>query len=215
VTGQKRHGQKRRAQRVAGALDALVELAPPLLTDAFGADCCIAATKVAVEVLGYFGIQARPLVTAPTAMNPAAARWLVTRRGEPCEVEEWWEQHGCFMGGLVRTPGPDRFLGHLVAIVERTQLLDLSLGQMTYPERNLRLPPAAAVPLFAGQAADQPLAAFHDAEGTVLYYAHTNTDWEDSPDWADTGGSAVLRGPVVLCLIRAIEQRSSERSRNV
>ncbi len=137
------------------------------------AQCCIAATKVGVQVLREWGIEARPLlvgVTArcpSTAFSPAYEVIIDHRSSKKC-------------GG----PG---LSGHLVIagrVGAKEFLLDLSAYQMDRPERGLHVPRGIYV---AVDKLSLPLAVdTGDSQSVVTYERHRSpkhSRWRDTPDW--------------------------------
>src|SRR5690349_6891587 len=94
-------------------------------------DCCIAATRALIEVLGHFHIDARPLTVTAMVYNPAAVRWIESAGRLPasrqdvqdCSAAGCWA-HGLGFGG---DPRPGTWPGHLVALLPDQALIDLTL----------------------------------------------------------------------------------------
>lgn len=165
-------------------LDRLCEIAPPVMDEFYSDRRCIAATKTAVEVLGYFGISARPVKTMTIAGNQAWEKWLAADKPEPTPDEVW--AVGTDLAG-------GDYPGHLVAIVDlhgvkNGALLDLSVGQFSRPERGLLLPRAVWFPLDAeSYDKDRAVIGYADdqtgAESYLVYRFLPERDWTRAKDW--------------------------------
>jgi hypothetical protein len=110
----------------------------------FRPDCCIGATRIAVDLLGsHLHMRIRPLVTQAEILNPA----LVARDRLPEDRQEYaaWQAefgaHWISLGARDAPPRPGGWPGHLVAVLADRCLVDLSLPQANRPKHGIRLPP--------------------------------------------------------------------------
>lgn len=151
---------------------------------------CIASTKVTLEVLRELGVLARPMICSVQAFNKPMADRL--DRGEVPTADDawtWWEEDGSWSVGvqIQDPPQPGALGAHLVAIVQRSLLVDASLDQMDRPQRGIRLGPSVfGMPdeqyrhfMDGGQV------AVTDNEGTVIVYVASPMDrrFQESKDW--------------------------------
>lgn len=114
-------------------MEGLVKVARPLLLQYYPEDSCVLSTRVAIEVLKRHGISARPLPVRVKAFNALANSLLLAER---------WEEMKTNSDAWSRAIGYDnreigKFNGHLVAYVEEQYLVDLSISQISRPEKNL------------------------------------------------------------------------------
>ena len=115
-------------------------------------DCCIAATRIALDVLGHFEIPAMQLTTRVMICNGVYADWIMTHDKLPQGEEERNEAFanggwGVGLGFPNPTVKPSKgkgFGGHLIAYLEEGYIVDLSLPQGTRPRHNIRLKPLVA-----------------------------------------------------------------------
>jgi hypothetical protein len=134
----------------------LVEYGPRVIRDnAKPGPRCVLATRVGLDVLARFGLDAAPLPLQVDVCNVAFAQWEID--GAPGGEPEFLAR-GCwlvsnnpapFAGRLVSEAARDldereRWPGHLVVLV-RGQLLDLDLQQTARPRHHILPPDALAV----------------------------------------------------------------------
>jgi hypothetical protein len=163
------------------AADKLVKLAPPLLAQHFRPDCCIAATRVAMEVLLRLGF---PTKAQPTEFA-VYTRNLWQRRHQfdgNFRDDEWSVAVGRDLPDIKFHSNPNGYNGHLVCIAGHPgmeHLVDLTVGQASRPARGLTLPPAWHWP-FEGW----PL---HRGNERIiaLYKPKVNPAFVRAPDWTD------------------------------
>jgi hypothetical protein len=117
----------------------------PAMVAALGTDSCIACTRIAVDTLREFGVRAQPLAVEVTVHNAAAAAHI--ERGEPEGTFDDREARSFGLGFAPHDLGDDIYNGHVVCIVERRVMLDLTLPQASHPEHGVQLPPATFEPL--------------------------------------------------------------------
>jgi hypothetical protein len=124
----------------------ILEVAIPIICESFPhfpAKSCIPSTRIIIEVLRHFRISARPLPVRVTAFNPVAQRFI--RDGRVVDLESVSRRHrGAYVIGIGSPnfkPAAGDWPGHLVVYVEDRYLLDLSIGQLSRPERHLWVSP--------------------------------------------------------------------------
>jgi hypothetical protein len=149
-------------------------------------DSCIAATRIAVDVLAHYGIAARPQGTRVTAITHK----LLDRQAS-----------GNFDGKLrageyiikIGNPESDRavfYQGHVIALTSK-HLIDMSLDQASRPHKGLCL--TNAVLPWDGKF---PVTVWHDdlVFGYVLF---DDESFYQSPDWYDTERHADLVADII------------------
>jgi hypothetical protein len=160
---------------------ALLARARPIILEDWRADSCIASTAICIDVLDYFGLDARPL----------ACRTVVWNR----QLES-----GCWSVGIGH--GDKRqggWPGHLVALAAGDLLLDLSLDQASRPQHNIEL---GALGVYLPE---DYLAEGYECEafGCHLYYEFLPADqsFRNANDWKATS----RRRETVGTIIRAVK----------
>lgn len=130
-------------------VDGLLAYARPEILRYFAADSCIASTRIALDVLGYFGIHAKAVPVSVTVFNEDA-RAIYERDGieevaRAVHAARHQDTGGPWTLGIgVDLPGKPPGPGHVVAVLPRQRLLlDLSLDQANRPKKNLLLGPLA------------------------------------------------------------------------
>lgn len=174
---------------------------------------CVAATRVGLDVLGYFGIAARPTAVAYMAFSPESAAWHDAHPDAPPEqvAPVGWSVGTYGAGQLRGEQGGREWDGHLVVVAPSLdRLLDLSIDQANRPHRGLHLPTPLVLPHPAGwwDADPQRPAVFQQTgpDGTpgprVIYRAMTGPgarnyrdgrDWRGTPQRRAAAGDAIRR----------------------
>jgi hypothetical protein len=160
---------------------ALGYVQPPIQAE-FGANACIVATRVALEVLRHYRVRVQPLAVHVEVWNPAAVEAIdrgedPAELGPPCRVMQL---------GFTDQPQPDDTVDmHVVVAVEDRLLLDLTLDQCSAPEHGIELPPGifhGLPPKFVrGGRVD-----FRVKGCQVVYEAHPDEKgYLIAPDWTD------------------------------
>lgn len=181
---------------VAGYLRAL------MVATGIRRDSCILGTRLAREVLAYFGLPATAVPVRFAVFNPAAWALLEANDGalpDPLPDGAW--SVGVAASGV---HGPGRWDGHLVLRVDVAEplLLDVTIDQASRPERGIVLDEPVVAPWPDRLAADGGPFVFVDgADNRLAYEVIEDTLWRRSPDW--TRGGADLRRLTGLA-IRAV-----------
>jgi hypothetical protein len=116
-------------------------VAAEVLPRHFEKRCCLNGTRVALEVLKHFGVEATPLATKAAAFNQLMFERIVADGSEglssPPEVVDQWVAEGAWSVG-VGHPGAegDGWNGHLVALAAGL-IVDSSSGQFARPEKQI------------------------------------------------------------------------------
>jgi hypothetical protein len=155
-----------------------------ILSQSFTPDCCIAATKIGLEVLKRWGIHGEPVVVDAAAMNGDMATAL-------SEGRELTEDSPARVVQIDSSKEDEegKFAGHLV-IVARAEgarfVLDLSAVQLHRPEKNIIVPSAVLSPIAEGDPWSASVALAH---GGVLLYESVerrpsrDRSWRTATDW--------------------------------
>jgi hypothetical protein len=183
-------------------IDRLLEFAPPVISaTATVSNRCIYATALGIDTLARFDVPAAPCPVHVQAWNPAAWRLTCQENFERFD----WQQAQAFTisttGGDLLTDIPGRvYFGHLVAVVAGRYLLDLDLGAMARPHRQLILPPSGAFVWPPGKT----LMRYETHGGGRLEYQirDDSDEWKQSPDWWNRRRLA----PIVDRLAKAIRK---------
>lgn len=165
-------------------LKAMCQVAWPIIRLHYNANCCIAASRIGLDVLKSFGIAARPQVVSALAGSPAFHAW---------DKAEAPPANAFFVTiSISRSePGSRAFGGHLVLygkVRGEYFLLDLSAPQLHRPQKNILVP--EPVLLFSSEPIDKRHCVSVISEsGTVLYYEPEEPldDWQGTPDWTMQG----------------------------
>jgi len=108
---------------------------------------CIAAGRVAFDVLREFRVKVRPFSVKMHVYNPVMTERILA--GQRCDTEEQyreWEAAGCVQANVgFGEPQPGCWAGHLVVIVEGQLMFDLTLTQATRPHWGIQMEPLAAL----------------------------------------------------------------------
>lgn len=181
-------------ERAVYILATLLHVARREILQDFRPDSCIASTRVACDVLAYFGIEARPLVVRAAYYNRQAAEHAarIGRLPEsPEETVAWSEEDGSWGIGIgyggEAEQDPEKWAGHLVAIAGDRLLIDLSLDQADRPQHDIKFVPLS----FRLSAEEQTMFLQPEGHivrfyrGGILFYTAFPADrsFEDSPNW--------------------------------
>lgn len=193
---------------------------PAQLRRYFQPACCVAATRIVIDVLGYFGIPANPLPVRARVLNSAYIALMARAGGrgpkDNAEAERWKEQGAWEVaigyGYDERTPAADRakrWDGHLVVHVPHIgRVIDANIRQAERPQRGIFLPD------FIVERVDRKFVRGREPLSVVLQnplvgvryeVAAKNTGYLDSPDWNRTGVGLVV-GSRVIGMVEQMEE---------
>jgi hypothetical protein len=177
-------------------------------------DCCIGATKIAVDVCRYFGIEAMGLAVRAQIYNSEFIKLLDERGSQPQSMEEAkeWKRKGahcCSIGDQDIEPlAEGMWPGHLVMIASSkhgTHLVDLTIDQANRPKKNIEVSSAHfLVP--AEFALKQSCFMVGNEKGCVLTYDSYpgNRTFMQAPYWNKKRKD--LRDPIIADMIRLINR---------
>ena len=175
-------------------LQALVDCAPPLWREHFRPDCCIAATRIGIEALRYFGIAAVPQPCQVRALNNQMAAHIERDEIDDVRTCEYWTPiDGSWGVGIgyhdpARDPAPERpgWNGHLVLCCNRLEapvLVDLSIAQAARPQHAMLFEPFIGTLPPGWPTAPADHVVFRFDEGVLSYVATADRGYESAPDW--------------------------------
>lgn len=175
---------KRADERV---IEALVETARPIMlrgvgTFAFKKDSCIAACRIGTLALAEFGVQAHTIGVSYAIYNAAYRRQVAADHGvlpqTPDEVRD-----GSHSIGLGVEWGDDS-MGHFGIAVGARLLLDLSIDQVTRPDKDLHFNAPLVANMPAGWKKGGERVWTHTAAYTIGIQAEPgNKGYLRSRDW--------------------------------
>lgn len=201
--------------QVERALDALVEGVPALLeSKGFNRDVCVLATRLACLALGEVGFKASALPTrfdgySPTYVQGVKDGTIGEGAQPPREVLERLREQGAWTvkighpenEGVARPDGRRGYNAHLVTLVERRYVLDLTIGQASRPAKRMFFTPHwfRATPEFM---AGEPVV--FESDGSMgTYIRIENNTYTVAPDWTLIGRS----DPLVQAVARLVPRR--------
>jgi hypothetical protein len=159
------------------------------------------ATRLAIDVAKYFGVQAEPLPCKVMLYNAAFAKHVANNFAdvEDKTRPQTWGDDSWSVG--IGCGSPKRFNawdGHLIAVADGW-FGDFSIGQAERPQHNIMTGPALVGP-YAGHA--QWRAESETTGAVIEYKVIEDGSWRMAPDWRDEK----RRRPMVGKLIRALRQ---------
>jgi len=167
---------------------------------------CILATRIAIDVLGRFGIEAQPRSVLAAVANGAYAVWrarvLAARAARqpeaPPPASAW-----CIWAGLPdAAPPAGQWPGHLIAFLPaRAQVIDLDFHAFARPDKALAVPPAVVADWPAEDAA--VTYAARDRLGRPFYVRYERQDGNRGYAAADVWRSD---NPDVAAIVAALER---------
>lgn len=165
----------------------LLKHARPEILKYFRNDSCIASTAVGVDVLNHLGIFAEPLPVRTLIFNaPFANRISNEKLVNFDQVENWTKEDGSYSVGIgLGSKQPNKWAGHLVVLVEKKFLLDLSIDQANRSQYNINLEPFCIEvdkKFLTGSAK-----VFELKECVVSIEILLNNGYISSPDWIFSG----------------------------
>jgi hypothetical protein len=179
----------------------LAELIPVAIEREYpGVPCCILATRIAIEVANYFGIEAEPVSCQLILYNEAFRQHL--NRGEPPSNHHLWRvEDGAYPVGIGFGAGdPTRWAGHLVAFAPDC-FGDFSISHGE--RREHKIITGAALVGRPRPTSDTWTAAYQN--GTVAEYRiKENLSYRAAPDWKESSRRRRISSPI----IRELQKRN-------
>lgn len=193
-------------ERVGLAVTTLARIAPPVFRKLYTPNCCVVATKIAIDTLAAVGVRARPINTRYTALNRKYIA-LVEKHGRypesVDELHEWTDKLGAWSLSTDVGNHDGGFGGHLIALVAEHVMLDLSASQAARPAKGIHIPG----PVIGAVPRPWPVGAIAPVEldqGGFLMYERVADDpvYRDAPDWKDP----LRRDNVTAAFVEAIRE---------
>lgn len=185
-----------------------------LMRQHYNATSCIAATRIAIDVLEGLGIAARPLMVRAELFNAPMWQQIELHGRAPndhVERDQWTRDFGAYALGLgfadpERTDLDETTNGiHVVTLVEDSLLWDLSFDQANRPDKGIPIdaPLVLAVPRAFIEGRDRAVAGF---QGSVLIITARPNDrrYELSPNWRADGHDAPVRRELTATMLDGI-----------
>lgn len=167
----------------------------------FSPDSCVATTRITIDVLRYFGIQAKAVAVTVIALNGDAYElleagstphdiWVASQPWGPQDPGGPWTLGLGFAG-----PGEEEAAGHVVAWVPAGEaFLDLSLDQVSRPLKAMTMQPEV-FSLLPGEDPTDPewtgvFAIPQDRPArpaVLLYQSDPRALYRSSPNWRRKG----------------------------
>ena len=149
-------------------------------------DCCILASRVALDVLHFFKIPAQPLSVKALIYNEPLVRRMSEGRAPrtTAALEEAFQTDGSYSVGLGYGYTEGKWSGHLV-VVSQNEMLDLTIGQACRPQHGIYVEPWVVSVDEEFVKGVQPLLLTRD--GSVVKYTAFPHDFlfEKAPDWTN------------------------------
>ena len=167
-------------------LEAVVTVSPKIILRKFKEDCCIAATRILIEVLKKFHFKdLKPLTVEANIFNEVYLK--KGRLPQSDEEAQTWLTEGAWqiVLGDRELQLPNKWPGHLVVILNNKHMIDLSLFQANRPHKNINMEPLCAiVPEGFVKGEDHCSLIFKNCLMTYISFPQDNT-YQKAKDWCD------------------------------
>jgi hypothetical protein len=184
--------------------EAMAPLVAPTLEQYFHRrDLCILATRVAIDVAAYFGVQAEPMAVKVMLYNEPFARHMADDFAgvDLNDVASWGDGSYSVGIGCGKPEGDNRWDGHLIAVASGS-FGDFNIQQAERLAHNIVTGPAVVGPV-----AGSMWKAVNDT-GTVVEYRRIDDDrWRHAPNWKDAARRRQPVGKIIRALKEAYELR--------
>ena len=157
-------------------LGLLMDCEPHIAAAARFPNHCILATKIGLEVLNYFEIEATPLPVIIWLYNQAYADCADAGMKDANE----FVSHGAFSVGINKSNPGKEWNGHLLIDLHNGDLLDLNFGQFSRPSKQIVVPVAAA---FRDFTYGEPATYIVNQSHVCITADPTNVIYKNSNDW--------------------------------
>lgn len=169
-------------------LEWVVRLAPSAMAEAadregyvLAPNVCIMATKVGIQALAHFGIEAVPVTVNLVVGNRQWVDWMNHGMPKPMPTAAWsvavHEQN---------TDGPG-YNGHVMLRAD-DMLADLNFGQVSRPQKGMAFPASTAFPLDGKRMvefeAGREIVYFgEDGEAVIIHHTPGRKSFQQAKDW--------------------------------
>jgi hypothetical protein len=184
--------------------------ARPIIRTAYDTDSCIASTRIAVNVFHEFGLRAKPMVARMKVCNRAMAhcieQGLITDADSLERCSEQYGAHALGIGFSNEPMPPGYWAGHLVAVVERSVLVDASADQASRSVQSIVLPGVVAETITRRfEAGLEPLVLRHRDGGVVQYHpSPRERSYRGALDWRESSISRFIVKEIVTAMTRSL-----------
>lgn len=131
------------SERQVKMLEAVARVTPNVLLRKYkDENCCIAATRVIIEVLKKLHFKdIRPFTVEANIFNEVYVRHGRTPQND--EEAQAWLEEGCWqvVVGDRKTEQDGKWAGHLAVLIHEKYLLDISIYQSTRPQKQIFMYP--------------------------------------------------------------------------
>ncbi len=176
-----------------------------IIHEHFRPDCCIAATRIAMDVLAPCGFHVAPLPVQVILVNKVGVDAINTHgwpNGEE-QIREFQQKYGYWSIGLgYDWPGSVGWPGHLVALLNGDHILDLTLSQAHRPQHQIEPHPICT---FAEQSFLNGQRRLQVSFDTcwAFYSLHDHDGYRRSKDWTDKRRRAAVVAEILDEIKRA------------
>jgi len=179
--------EKGRDMTVEEILKVYTRIARPIILEYFRKDSCIASTRITIEVFSRLGFKAIPFACHVQIFNDKFREIFEREKHWPTkgEMEKWITQGAWSIGFGYGDHKGERYIGHLVAIVENKYLIDSSIDQAERPHKEIFFPAILVTEVKRDFRRGKENLTIINDRGTVMVYEPKIKDrkWEVSPDW--------------------------------
>lgn len=187
-------------------------VADPVIAATYVPNCCIAATRITVEVLRHFGVEVDVMPCEAVYCNARFYALLMAEGSAPQtqEVADRWEGAGARFVWIGADDAPDRggWNGHLVAIArqgEEAYLVDMSARQAHRPHKEIVVPRGLIAPIPPTYHGGTMLLDSDDGTTAVYWPKPEKRGYRSARDW-----SRKRHERVVAAIIRMMKRRLAE-----
>lgn len=180
-------------------LEAIAQVAPNILLRRYkDLNCCIAATRIVIEVLKKLHFKdARPFVVEANIFNEAYVK--KGRTPESDEEAQQWLGEGCWhvVLGDRSQEIKGQWPGHLTVLLHDRYMLDIAIFQASRPHKQINLHPIfTSVPEDFVKGEDKCGLMFNNC--MVVYVSHPeDKTYQSARDWWDVDKSKEIVSDIV------------------
>lgn len=174
------------SERQIRMLEAVARTAPNIVMRKYKEDCCIATTRIVIEVLKKLHFKnVRPFVVEANIFNEVYVRKGRTPQSDE-EAQEWLKD-GCWQVvlGDRKQSLEGKWPGHLAVLIDEAYLLDVSAFQASRPLKQIHMTPIfTSVPEEFVKGEDKCGLMFNNCMVVYCSYPEDNT-YQKARDWWD------------------------------
>jgi len=201
--------EKGRDMTVEEILKVYTRIARPIILEYFRKDSCIASTRITIEVFSRLGFKTIPFACHVRIFNGKFREIFEREKHWPTkeEMEKWITQGAWSIGFGYGDHKGERYIGHLVAIVENKYLIDSSIDQAERPHKEIFFPAILVAEINRDFRRGKEKLTIINDRGTVIVYEPKIKDrkWETSPDWTVISRHTPAVGRILLEIQQELE----------